>query len=431
MGKVPLIALTATATTSTRLQIMRSLEMKKPILLIESPNRHNITYAVKVITPNPAKTFQTMVQDLKEQKGDYDRTIVYCQSIEVATQLYGSFQAELGKDIYLDETLDPRKRIVEMFHSRIDELNREEILKSMGMSGGSIRVLIATIAYGMGIDCKDVKVVIHYGPSYNLETYMQESGRAGRASTEVCKSVLLYSSLMMKYCRDDIKAYARDCSQCRRKILLSHFDSDVSNLPEPEHAHECCDICQRNCKCQGTSCDFVYFDLSSEVNELQDHCIVRSRSVTDFEKEGLSKKLQYLKIALSEQYIKAVRKVNIPMFTPTKFHCTFGEAQVQQILVHCEHIFSIIDILKFVDIWHVNVAEEVLFVFSQVFGDVDVTNSEDEQDCEDTLDFAHLNDDILDFEIEDSVLADIPREFFSIVEDTLSHHGEESDSDVE
>lgn len=142
--------------------------MKKPVLLIESPNRPNIGYTVKVVPPDPSKTFQTVVKDLSLQKGNYKRTIVYCQSIKVATQLYGFFQAELGKDIYADETMDPRKRFVEMFHSRIDELNREQILQSMALSGSSIRVLIATIAYGMGIDCKDVKVVIHYGPSKNL-----------------------------------------------------------------------------------------------------------------------------------------------------------------------------------------------------------------------------------------------------------------------
>ena len=84
---------------------------------------------------------------------------MYCQSTKVANQLYGFFQAKVGKDICADETMDLRKRFVEMFHSKIDELNREQILQSV--SDGAIRVLIATIAYGMGIDCKDVKVLIH------------------------------------------------------------------------------------------------------------------------------------------------------------------------------------------------------------------------------------------------------------------------------
>lgn len=57
VGKVPLVALTATATKSTRLQIMESLEMKNPALFIDSPNRHNISYAVKVATPDPARPF--------------------------------------------------------------------------------------------------------------------------------------------------------------------------------------------------------------------------------------------------------------------------------------------------------------------------------------------------------------------------------------
>ena len=238
IGKVPLIALTATATTLTRLKIMQSLEMKKPCLLRESPNRQNISYAVKVVTPDPAKTFHAMLKDLKELKDNYPRTIIYCQTIKVTTFLYGFFHSELGSDMYVDNSMDPKKRTVELFHSRIDILNREHILYSMGIPEGSVRVLIATIAYGMGIDCKDVKVVIHYGSSYNLETYLQESGRAGRNSAEHCRAVMLYSSLMMKHCSEDIKSYAKDSSRCRRKLLLDQQWPDFlncSSFPSPLH----------------------------------------------------------------------------------------------------------------------------------------------------------------------------------------------------
>ena len=169
--------------------------MKKPVMLIESSNRPNIGYVVKVASPDPSKTFQTVVKNLREQKENYKHTIVYCQSIRV-TQPYGFFQAKLGKDIYADETIDPRERFVEMFHSRIDELNWEQILQLMTVSDGSIQMLIETIAYGMGIDCKDVKVVIHYGPSKNLEAYMQEWGRAGRTNCEMCKSVVSSQTLI-------------------------------------------------------------------------------------------------------------------------------------------------------------------------------------------------------------------------------------------
>lgn len=59
-----------------------------------------------------------------------------------------------------------------MFYSRSDEFNKEEILKFMGESNGCIRVFIVIIVYGMGINCKDVKIVIYYGLLYNCEIYL-------------------------------------------------------------------------------------------------------------------------------------------------------------------------------------------------------------------------------------------------------------------
>ena len=68
---------------------------------MDSPNRDNITYAVQVITPDPAKTFKTLVQELKEHKGLTERTIIYCQTIKVTTFLYSFFMSELGDDMYI------------------------------------------------------------------------------------------------------------------------------------------------------------------------------------------------------------------------------------------------------------------------------------------------------------------------------------------
>lgn len=402
--------------------------MNNPTLLVESPNRENITYAVQVVSPDPIKTFQTMLQELKEKKTNYDRTIVYCQTIKATTYLYGFLQAALGNNIYSDDTFDPRKRIVEMFHSRIDKLNREQILESMGKPDGTVRVLIATIAYGMGIDCKDVRVVIHYGPSRNLETYLQESGRAGRnSSTQLCKSVILYSSLMMKYCNEDIKVYVRDSSRCRRQMLLEHFDVDVSQLPATTHAHDCCDVCQKDCKCEGNSCGFIFFDLPSSEPKESGNCYCRS--VTDLQKTHLTQKLNYLKAALNEQYICKLRAANVPMLTPVNFHNIFGDYQIMQALEHCEKMFSISDIFKFVDIWSSHVAMEVLFTLGTVFDDVNISVSDSEED-EDTLSFFHVDEDIFDFEVDDFVLANVPRELFSIAEDSLSLDSE-NDTDVE
>ena len=126
-----------------------------------------------------------MASDLKVQKTSYERTIIYCLTIKLKTHPYGFFQAELSEQIYADESQDPKKRVVEMFHSRGDELNMEEILKSLGDSNGCIRVLIGTIAYGMGIDCKDVK---------KLQTYRKwSSGTERSGPVQINYFVLKYN----------------------------------------------------------------------------------------------------------------------------------------------------------------------------------------------------------------------------------------------
>lgn len=107
---------------------------------------------------------------------------------------------------------------------------------------GLVRVLLVIIVYGMGINCKDVKVVLYYGLSYNLEIYLQESGRVGRNVLVICKVVMLYFSLMM-YCEEEIKIYVRNLLKCRRKMFLESFDVDVINLLLFEIFYQCCDNC--------------------------------------------------------------------------------------------------------------------------------------------------------------------------------------------
>lgn len=88
----------------------------------------------------------------------------------------------LGKKIFLDETGDnPRDVIMEMLHSCTFEANRAAILQSFQVENSSLRVLVATIAFGMGVDCICVYRTIHFGPSKNIEAYIQKNwpGRQG------------------------------------------------------------------------------------------------------------------------------------------------------------------------------------------------------------------------------------------------------------
>ena len=211
VGGVPLLALTATATKETRSKITKTLQMDKAVLFCSNPNRENIAYAVQVIGSDPLATFKPLIDELKEKRQACDRVIIYCPRIRVVAALYGTFKAELGVDIFVDrETCNPRGRLVEMYHARVDEQNKDEILASFSEESGCIRVLIATIAYGMGINCKGVKDVIHYGPPQNLERYLQESGRAGRSADSGCRAVILYSNVMLQQCDESMINYIRN-----------------------------------------------------------------------------------------------------------------------------------------------------------------------------------------------------------------------------
>ena len=228
-----------------------------------------------------------------------------------------------------------------MFHSRSDELNKEKIPMSLGDSNGCIHVLIATIAYGMGIDCKDVKTVLHYGPAYNCETYQQESGWAGRKGQDQCKSVILYSNIMTKHCHETWLPFSNKKAKCRRKVLLEKFDVDISKLRACEYPHQCCDFYQGQCECDGDACNFVFFDW-----ECSDSAETKDRTVTEEQMKLLNSKLDYLKRALNQQFLQSAKERNAPMFILTKLFCGCGDNQVKQIMQHCSHIFSVSDVYK-------------------------------------------------------------------------------------
>ena len=197
---------------------------------------------------------------------------------------------------------DPRQRTLEMYHARIDDQNKDHILSSFSDTDGCIRVLIATIAYGMGIDCKGVRTVIHYGPPRNVEAYLQESGRAGRSAEPGCRAIVLYSNVMLQHCDDDIVEYVRNDSTCRRRVLLNHFDCD-KDFVQYENPHECCDLCQKKCKCvESKTCNFTYYGACVGHPSQQETPPSQARSVSSLEVQQLSSKLDYLKKSLNNLY---------------------------------------------------------------------------------------------------------------------------------
>ena len=83
----------------------------------------------------------------------------------------------LGVHFFVDDNGDRKNVILEMLHSCSPSANKKAVLESFRQTDGKIRILVATIAFGMGVDCKGVHRTMHFGPSKNIESFIQESGK--------------------------------------------------------------------------------------------------------------------------------------------------------------------------------------------------------------------------------------------------------------
>jgi len=196
LPECPFIALTATATRDTREAIFESLLFNNPYMVLESPNKENISYVVHYMakTSSLSDYLSWIADEAIEHGTGATRTIIYCQTIKQCAVVYSTLKVLLGENLYEDPLSKDAKRVLlEMLHSCSPMTNKENILESFKLDRGCIRILVATIAFGMGVDCKQVYRTVHFGPAKNVEAYMQESGRAGRDGKQSI-AFLLYQS---------------------------------------------------------------------------------------------------------------------------------------------------------------------------------------------------------------------------------------------
>lgn len=178
----PIAVLTATATKATCLTILKHMKMTSAVHMQLSPNRPNIRYSVIKASRECYQAFQWLLDDLRLQRQHLPRVLVFCRSITTCSSLYKFFLTELREQSYMSPSSKPdiSQRLFAMFHSRIDDEDKTRIMESMRDSDGACRVVFCTIAFGMGLDIPNVRTVIHYGLSRDIDDYLQEAGRAGR-----------------------------------------------------------------------------------------------------------------------------------------------------------------------------------------------------------------------------------------------------------
>lgn len=234
---IPVIALTATADQLTQKDILEKLALKNPARFVSSFNRANINYRV---TPkqNSLSQLLTFLAERKDDSG-----IIYCLSRQSTEDLA--------------EDLKKRGYLAEAYHAglsnEIKARNQEAFLRD------EVRIIVATIAFGMGINKSNVRYVVHMDLPKNIEGYYQETGRAGRDGLPA-NALLFYSpgdayklqnfarvadneeqSRIMLKKLDDMVRYCQ-LQTCRRQFLLQYFNETF-----PDNCGSC-DVCLSDIK---------------------------------------------------------------------------------------------------------------------------------------------------------------------------------------
>ena len=245
------MAMTATASKEIRKKVSDIIGLINPTVIAVCPCKENIIYRLSKFE-SISESFGPILQEIKAKLTIMGRIIIYCRRLNDCSELYRFFKIGLGKEFTYPSDAPPelsKYRLVEMFSSCTDPEVKRQIIESFTSVSSPLRIVCATIAFGMGVDTTDVRKIIHFGAPNDLHSYIQETGRGGRDG-KTTVALLLTVSKFNHLCDKNMIGYLKNTTKCRRDLLFQDTDNycriDMRKCM-------CCDICASHCDCE--SCE--------------------------------------------------------------------------------------------------------------------------------------------------------------------------------
>ena len=303
---VPIIALTATATPKVQVDIQKNLQMEDANLFKSSFNRENLYYEVRPKT----KIKKQLIQYVKKHQGKSG--IVYCLSRKKVEEVAEFLQVNDIKAAPYHAGLDAAVRM----------RNQDAFLNE------DIDVIVATIAFGMGIDKPDVRFVIHYNAPKSLEGYYQETGRAGRDGLEGrCLMFYSYNDILkLEKFNKDKSVTERDNARILLQEMISYAESSVCRKRQLLHYFG--ETLEENCG----YCDNCVKPKEQYEGESLVHAALEAAEQTE-ERFGINHLVDVIR-GSANQYVKSYGHDKLPVYGKGKEQdATFWNSVVRQTLL--------------------------------------------------------------------------------------------------
>ena len=276
-SNTPVVALTATATHCLKDRIVHALQMASVQMITKPANQLNLRYSVEIVKCDVHVTLKWLISDLKRKRTTLPKVIVICRSIHTCAALYKLFFTEMKEDSCEPRASPPSvsTRLFAMYHSQVGEDEKQQIMQSILNPHGTCCVLFSITAFEMGVDVPNIRTVIHFGPTVDMDDYFQECGRARCDGLKSNAILYLYPGCLIGHVSNNMKECCKLESTCRRRALLQNFIGGVDTTAIGSMKHNCCDISTHECTCS-VECPFQAHIQEIEPNEEVVHTVTQA-----------------------------------------------------------------------------------------------------------------------------------------------------------